>query len=192
MNGRPATAEELRSFGVSVADSCGNCGEVKPVSDLAFWIQAKHYLEATCSECNSQRACGACGELFADEDADTHGFHRGDKCSEAVYTVSMTALNMELQTLGLTARYVHSGGGCGTIYIGEADTAGMFEYAVGPSDYRSNTGRSDELNVGRDGRSDSEIFFAFNIRPFTAKEVAAAIHSFIQWDRNAEKRRGIK
>lgn len=191
MNGRPATAEELRSFGVSVADSCGNCGEVKPVSDLAFWIQAKHYLEATCSECNSQRVCGACGELFADEDADTHGFHRGDKCSEAVYTVSMTALNMELQTLGLTARYVHSGGGCGTIYIGEADTAGMFEYAVGPSDYRSNTGRSDELNVGRDGESDAG-FFVFNIRPFTAKEVAAAIHSFIQWDRDADKRRGIK
>ena len=36
------------------------------------------------------------------------------------------------------------------------------------------------------------IFFVFNIRPFTAKEVAAAIHSFIQWDRNADKRSGIK
>lgn len=190
-NVREATAEELRSFGVSVADSCGLCGEVKPVSDLRFWIQENNYLEASCRECDTARVCGACGQWYSDATADTHGFHRGDKCSEAVYTVSMTALNMELQTLGLTARYVHSGGGCGTIYIGEADAAGMFEYAVGPSDYRSNTGRSDELNVGRDGESDAG-FFVFNIRPFTAKEVAAAIHSFIQWDRNAEKRRGIK
>lgn len=175
---RTATAEDLRSFGVGADDICGECGEVKPVTELSFSIQSEHYLEGQCKDCNSQRSCGACGELFPDSDADSEGFHRGDKCSEAVFTVSMTALNMELQTLGLTAQYVHSGGGCGTIYIGDANAAGFFEYAVGPSAYRSNTGSSDELNVGRDG--ESEAIYLSNVRPFTAQAVAQAIKQTIE------------
>lgn len=190
MNAKEATAEDLRSFGVGESDVCGECGELKPVTELSFWIQSEQYLEATCKECQSVRACGDCGRLFTDKDADTHGFHRGDKCSEAHFTVSMTALNMELQTRGLTAQYVHSGGGCGTIYIGDADAAGMFEYAVGPSDYRSNTGSSDELNVGHDGESES--VYLKDVRPFTAKEVAKRIVQVIEWDSNQSIEKGSK
>jgi hypothetical protein len=179
MNAREATAEDLRSFGVGADDCCGECGEVKPVTDLSFWIQAEQYLEATCKECQSVRACGACGALFTDKDADSEGLHQVERCSEGcVAIVSMTALTTELQALGLAAQYLHSGGGCGTVYIGDADAAGMYEYAVGPSDYRSNTGRSDELNCGRDGENDAT--YLSDVTPFTPQALAQVIKQSIE------------
>jgi hypothetical protein len=148
MNAREATAEDLRSFGVEVADCCGDCGEVKPVTDLSFSIQSEQYLEATCKDC------------------------------KGAATVSMTALTTELQALGLAAQYLHSGGGCGTIYLGDADAVGMYEYAIGPSDYRSKTGRSDELNCGRDGEYD--VTYLSDVTPFTPQALAQVIKQSIE------------
>ncbi len=69
--------------------------------------------------------------------------------------ISMTALTSALEDLGHQAIYVNSGGGCGTIYIGEADGAGMYEWAIGPSSFRDNIGNIDEMCVGIDGEDDA-------------------------------------
>lgn len=54
-------------------------------------------------------------------------------------TIPMRELTRELIALDLSAEYVMSGGGCGTIFIGEPDDEGLYPYLVGPSDYYSAT-----------------------------------------------------
>ena len=88
--------------------------------------------------------------------------------------ISMTALTSALEGLGHKAIFVNSGGGCGTIYIGEADGAGMYEWAIGPSSYADNIGRLDEMCVGVDG--EEEATYLEGINP---KNVADFIHNII-------------
>lgn len=141
---------------------------------------------------DGNESCGICGDIFPVGEMTfvIREEHWLEGTCKGCQGISMTEVTAELDSLGIEAKYLHSGGGCGTVYIGDVDAAGMYEYALGPSDYRSNIGRRNELNLGPDGE-DASMYLS-HITPFTPKEVAAAIHSFIQWDRNAETRKGIK
>lgn len=65
--------------------------------------------------------------------------------------VEMNKLTEALKEMNLDAKYTMSGGNTGTIYIGQADTNGNYEFAIGPSDYSTATGDTDELCWGIDG-----------------------------------------
>ena len=65
--------------------------------------------------------------------------------------VSMNLITKELREMDIDANYVMSGGNCGTIYIGKVNSDGNYEYAIGPSDYSTATGDTDDLSWGIDG-----------------------------------------
>ena len=92
--------------------------------------------------------------------------------------ISMTALTAQLQDLGHQAIYVNSGGGCGTIYVGEADGAGMYEWAIGPSSYVDNIGHLEEMCIGVDGEDDAT--YLEGIKP---EDVANVINAIIKKER---------
>jgi hypothetical protein len=73
-------------------------------------------------------------------------------------TISMTELTDALNKLNLKAEYLMSGGGCGTIYIGEPDAEGYYPYAVGPSNYYDATADLAEMGWGADDKSGSAPF----------------------------------
>ena len=90
-------------------------------------------------------------------------------------TVNMKELTATLQDLGHKAIFTHSGGGCGTIYIGEANSEGMYEWAVGPSSYADNIGNIDEMCVGVDGEG-----YALNLEGIVPEDVASFIDLIIK------------
>jgi hypothetical protein len=71
----------------------------------------------------------------------------------------MEELTTELRRLNLDANYYMSGGGCGTIYIGEADEEGFFHFAIGPSSYGNAEGDIEELSWGKDDKSGKAPYF---------------------------------
>ena len=72
--------------------------------------------------------------------------------------INMDQLTEKLRKLGLNANYYMSGGGCGTIYIGEANEEGFFPFGVGPSSYYEGTAHIEELNWGLDDKSGEAPF----------------------------------
>lgn len=54
-------------------------------------------------------------------------------------TIPMRELTRELIALALPAHYEMTGGGCGTILIGDENNDGLVPYLIGPSDYYSAT-----------------------------------------------------
>lgn len=88
--------------------------------------------------------------------------------------ISMTKLTKQLQDLGHHAIFINSGGGCGTIYIGECDDVGNYEWAIGPSSFADNIGRLDEMCVGVDGEEDATYLEGIN-----PENVADFIHNII-------------
>lgn len=93
-------------------------------------------------------------------------------------TISMTKLTELLKEHGQKAEYLMSGGGVGTIYIGEFDEEGNAEYAIGPSDYYANEGESAELCWGRDG--DDGIYYQGTEQDFTEEKIASAVINYIK------------
>jgi hypothetical protein len=73
--------------------------------------------------------------------------------------INMEELTTELRRLNLDANYYMSGGGNGTIYIGEADEEGFFHFAIGTSQYSTATAYLEELFWGRDDKSGQAPYF---------------------------------
>jgi hypothetical protein len=90
-------------------------------------------------------------------------------------TVSMTKITKLLNENGLKAQFCMSGGNCGTIYIGESNSEGYFEFAVGPSNYALDEAWSD-LCWGKDdgGESNPYFFESYGVE-FTEENVAKLI-----------------
>ena len=75
----------------------------------------------------------------------------------------MTILNMNeltkaLNDKGIPATFSMSGGGCGTIYAGNADGEGFYECAVGPSVFSSGLAEVGDLCYSKDGE-EVEVFY---------------------------------
>lgn len=89
-------------------------------------------------------------------------------------TIKMTELTKALQDRGLKAEFMMSGGNCGTIYIGDADADGNYEFGVGPSNYYRDEAQMEELCWGVDGAQDS-IPFQGTEEEFTVDKLADVI-----------------
>lgn len=74
--------------------------------------------------------------------------------------INMRDLTTQLLSLGIKAEYIMSGGGCGTIYIGDANEDGFYSYAIGPSNYSTGMTTLEDLVWGIDG--DENNFFTVN------------------------------
>lgn len=95
-------------------------------------------------------------------------------------TIKMTELTKALQDRGLKAVFAMSGGNCGTIYIGEADAEGNYEFGVGPSNYYRDEAQMEELCWGIDGGSDADVFQGSE-EEFTVENIAEII-LLAYWD----------
>ena len=89
-------------------------------------------------------------------------------------TIKMSELTKALNDRGIKAIFAMSGGNCGTIYIGDADADGNYEFAVGPSSFSQDEGFATELCWGVDGDEDA-TYFTGNIEAFTVKNMADII-----------------
>ena len=90
--------------------------------------------------------------------------------------ISMQEITQKLLNKNIKAEFIMSGGGFGTIYIGEADNEGYYEMAVGPSDFVDGIAYFQELCWGIDGRSEATYAEAvLNEEDFTAENVADLI-----------------
>lgn len=89
-------------------------------------------------------------------------------------TIKMTELTKALEDRGLKAVFTMSGGNTGTIYIGEADAEGYYEFAVGPSNYYLDEAVMGDFCWGVDGDSKETYFFG-NESDFTIENVANLI-----------------
>lgn len=127
--------------------ACGACGE---------WITDSHNCseEPTCQDCGKVVTQNACGCGFA--------------------VMSATELTAELNQRGIKAQFFMSGGGCGTIYIGEANAEGDYEYAVGPADYACDELYAEGTCWGVDG-SEEATYYSGKAEDFTPAKVAELI-----------------
>ena len=91
-------------------------------------------------------------------------------------TMKMTELTEELQSLGIDAHYSMSGGNCATIYLGNYDAEGYYEYAVGAGNYSLDEIHHEEICWGIDGE-ESAHYFVGNPEDFTPAKVARLIAS---------------
>lgn len=89
-------------------------------------------------------------------------------------TIKMTELTKALQDRGLSAIFTMSGGNTGTIYIGEADDEGYYEFAVGPSNFYTDEAIMGDFCWGVDGDSKETYFFGTESE-FTVENVANVI-----------------
>ena len=88
--------------------------------------------------------------------------------------MKMSELTKELNARGIKAKFVMSGGGVGTIYIGKADEDGDYEFAVGPGSYGADEIHPQEICWGRDG-SEVAQYYSGNDEDFTPEKVAYLI-----------------
>ena len=73
-------------------------------------------------------------------------------------TISMTKLSELLTDKGIKNTFEMSGGNCGTIYIGDFDSEGYAEYAVGPSNYSADEAYFGDFCWGVDGSEVANYF----------------------------------
>lgn len=66
-------------------------------------------------------------------------------------TINLKDVNNLLIAKGIKSEFVMSGGGCGTIYLGEYDSQGYADFAVGPCDFINGETSWEDLNWGVDG-----------------------------------------
>ena len=86
-------------------------------------------------------------------------------------TIKMSELTKALNAKGIKAIFTMSGGNTGTIYIGDADAEGNYEFAVGPSNHFRDEGYAEEICWGVDGSEDAN-YYEGTIEDFTVENVA--------------------
>lgn len=90
--------------------------------------------------------------------------------------MKMSELTKELNTKGLKATFEMSGGGVGTIYIGEVSADGFYEFAVGAGSYGADEIHPQEICWGVDG-SEEATYYTGTPEDFTPEKVADLIES---------------
>lgn len=83
-------------------------------------------------------------------------------------------LTNELNARGIKAVFCMSGGGVGTIYLGEYDKEGNYEFAVGPASYSADELWAEETCWGVDG-SEEATYYEGTVEDFTPAKVAELI-----------------
>lgn len=89
-------------------------------------------------------------------------------------TMKMTELTDALNAKGIKAIFSMSGGNCGTIYIGNVDADGNYEFAVGPGNYANDEIHYQEICWGVDGSEDA-TYYIQHPDDFTPENVAHLI-----------------
>jgi hypothetical protein len=88
----------------------------------------------------------------------------------------MSELTDALNHQGIKAIFVMSGGNCGTIYIGESNSDGYYEFAVGAGNYSDDEIHYQEICWGVDGDFEPDSFIG-TPDDFTVENVAEMIVS---------------
>ena len=88
--------------------------------------------------------------------------------------IKMSELTKELNAKGIKATFEMSGGGVGTIYIGEANADGFYEFAVGAGSYGADEIYFEEICWGVDG-SEEATYYTGSVEDFTPAKVADLI-----------------
>lgn len=88
--------------------------------------------------------------------------------------ISLIEVTEILQEKGIKAQFAHTGGGCGTLLIGEGDENGFFDYACGPAYYDNGMSFPVDLCFGKDGAEGPVTYFS-DLDPLTPETVANAI-----------------
>jgi len=91
-------------------------------------------------------------------------------------TMKMSELTDELNKRGIKAIGEMSGGNCATIYIGESDADGYYEFAVGPGIFSLDEIHHQEICWGVDGGEEA-TYFDGTLDDFTVQNVADLIIS---------------
>ena len=89
-------------------------------------------------------------------------------------TIKMTELTDALTAKGIKAIFTMSGGNTGTIYIGDADAEGYYEFAVGPSNYYRDEAVMGDFCWGIDGDEDATYYTGIE-SDFTVENLAHII-----------------
>lgn len=91
-------------------------------------------------------------------------------------TMRMSELTEVLRSKNIEAVFEMSGGGIGTIYIGDYDKEGNYEFAVGPSSFFDDEAYYEEICWGVDG-SEEATYYTGTPEDFTPEKVADLIES---------------
>ena len=110
--------------------------------------------DPTCDDCGKVVTSTVCGCGFA--------------------VMKMTDLTKELRNLGIVAQFEMSGGNCGTIYLGKADSEGYYEFAVGCGNYSMDEIFKDDTCWGVDGKEEA-TYYTGTVEDFTPAKVAQLI-----------------
>lgn len=88
--------------------------------------------------------------------------------------ISLIEVTEHLQAQGVKAQFAHTGGGNGTILIGDGDGNGFYDYACGPAYYDDGMSWEVDLCFGKDGGEGPVTYFS-DLDPLTPENVANAI-----------------
>lgn len=88
--------------------------------------------------------------------------------------MKMSELTAELRNRGIVAQFEMSGGNCGTIYLGKADSEGYYEFAVGCGNYSMDEIYLSDTCWGVDGE-DKATYYTGTPEDFTPAKVAELI-----------------
>ena len=93
-------------------------------------------------------------------------------------TISMIKVSEILREKGIKSAFCMTGGNTGTIYIGEFDTEGNAEFAIGPSHYSDDIAYFGEICWGIDGLEDA-FYYEGTEEDFTEENVAKLVMEFM-------------
>jgi hypothetical protein len=93
-------------------------------------------------------------------------------------TISMIKVAEILKEKGFKAEFCMTGGNTGTIYIGEFDTEGNAEFAIGPSSYIDDEAYFGEVCWGIDGTEDA-FYYEGTEEDFTEENIAKSVMEFM-------------
>lgn len=98
--------------------------------------------------------------------------------------ISMRKLTTILNEKGIKAEFCMSGGNCGTIYLGEFNSDGLAEFAIGPSNYGLDEAYFGEICWGKDDEGQSDPFYFEGDENLFTEEILA---NYIEEDYQASK-----
>ena len=86
-------------------------------------------------------------------------------------TFSLRKVASRINEAGFNAVVEMTGGNCGTIFVGEPDSTGLYTTACGTGSYADDCGWYEEFYIGRDGEEDGFYFHDYN--PIWSEEAVA-------------------
>lgn len=86
-------------------------------------------------------------------------------------TFSLRKVASRINEAGFNAVVEMTGGNCGTIFVGEPDSTGLYTTACGAGSYADDCGWYEEFYIGRDGEEDGFYFHDYN--PIWSEEAVA-------------------